>query len=73
LQMKLGHISRRYFQDKFGVDITEKFAAPLRRLAKDGWLKVTGDEIRYSRDGLLRVDSLLPEFFLPAHQHARYA
>jgi oxygen-independent coproporphyrinogen-3 oxidase len=73
LQMKLGHISRRYFQDKFGVDITEKFAAPLRRLAKAGWLKVAGDEIRYSRDGLLRVDSLLPEFFLPAHQHARYA
>jgi oxygen-independent coproporphyrinogen-3 oxidase len=73
LQMKLGHISRRYFQDKFGVEITEKFAAPLRRLAQDGWLKVTGDEIRYSRDGLLRVDSLLPEFFLPAHQHARYA
>lgn len=73
LQMKLGHISRRYFQDKFGVDIAARFAAPLGRLANDGWLEVTGDEIRYSRDGLLRVDSLLPEFFLPAHQHARYA
>jgi len=73
LQMKLGHISRAYFQQKFGVDIADRFAAPLRRLAQDGWLKLDGDQIRYSREGLLQVDTFLHEFFLPEHQDARYA
>jgi oxygen-independent coproporphyrinogen-3 oxidase len=73
LQMKLGHISRAYFQKKFGVDIAEKFAEPLKRLAADGWLKVAGDEIRYSRAGLMQVDTFLSEFFLPEHHDARYA
>jgi hypothetical protein len=26
-----------------------------------------------NRDGLLQVDRLLPEFFLPQHRNARYA
>ena len=31
-----------------------------------------GDDIRLSRDGLLRVDSLLPRFFEPEHRGIRY-
>ena len=29
LQMKLGHVHTPYFERKFGVDIQERFAAPL--------------------------------------------
>ena len=73
LQMKLGHISRDYFRHKFGVDIAERFAAPLRQLAAEGFLAIDGDTIRYSRGGLLQVDTLLHDFFLPQHRDARYA
>src|SRR4051794_29968970 len=32
LQLKLGHVSRAYFLEKFGVELTARFAAPLQRL-----------------------------------------
>jgi oxygen-independent coproporphyrinogen-3 oxidase len=32
LQLKLGQVSCKYFQDKFGVDIRERFAVPLQTL-----------------------------------------
>jgi oxygen-independent coproporphyrinogen-3 oxidase len=68
LQLKLGHVSRAYFRDKFGVELTERFGAPLQRLKDWGFLEVTGDEVRLNRDGLLQVDRLLHEFFLPQHR-----
>ena len=73
LQMKRGSVSRAAFQRKFGVDIGERFAAPLRHLAAEGFLAVEGDTIRYTRQGLLQVDILLHDFFLPQHRDARYA
>lgn len=73
LQMKRGSVSRAAFQRKFGVDIAERFAAPLRHLTAEGFLAVEGDTIRYTRQGLLQVDSLLHDFFLPEHRDARYA
>jgi oxygen-independent coproporphyrinogen-3 oxidase len=73
LQMKLGHVSRAYFQKKFGVDIVEKFAPQLRQIASEGFLSVDGDMIRYNRQGLLQVDTLLHDFFLPQHRDSRYA
>jgi oxygen-independent coproporphyrinogen-3 oxidase len=33
---------------------------------------VEGDDVRLTRDGLLRVDSLLPRFFEPEHRGIRY-
>ena len=46
---------------------------PSRRLASDGYLADSSPErVRLSREGLLRVDSLLPRFFLPAHTDIRY-
>jgi len=41
-------------------------------LQKSGYLTVDGDHIRLNRDGLLQVDRLLHEFFLPEHRNARY-
>jgi hypothetical protein len=32
-----------------------------------------GDEINLNREGLLQVDRLLYEFFLPQHRTSRYA
>ena len=73
LQLKLGRVSRAYFQHKFGVEVTQRFAAPFQRLADWGFLTVEGDLVRLNREGLLQVDRLLHEFFLPEHRNARYA
>ena len=73
LQMKLGHVQGAYFQEKFGVDIQERFAGSLRKLQEQGFLLPDRNSLRLNRDGLLHVDSLLHEFFLPQHRNARYA
>jgi oxygen-independent coproporphyrinogen III oxidase len=73
LQLKLGQLSRAYFTRKFGVDPAERFAAPMQTLKDWGFLSVEADTIRLNRAGLLQVDRLLQEFFLPEHRHARYA
>jgi oxygen-independent coproporphyrinogen-3 oxidase len=73
LQMKLGRTNRAYFLRKFGVDVLERFAGPLQTLAEWGYLSIEGEEIQLNREGLLQVDRLLHEFFLPQHRNARYA
>src|SRR5687767_8834591 len=73
LQLKLGKVSRAYFQKKFGVEITERFAEPMQRLRDWDFLSLEGDAVRLSRPALLQVDRLLHEFFLPEHRNARYA
>ena len=72
LQLKLGRIRRSYFSDKFGVDILEQFAGPLNTLDNDGFLDICGDLVKLTPEGLLRVDSLLPAFYDPEFQQARY-
>ncbi len=72
LQMKLGRIDRAYFQRKFGADVLARFAGPLGQLCREGWLSIGDDGVELTRPGLLRVDELLPSFFLPQHQGARY-
>ncbi len=72
LQMKLGQVSRSYFQNKFGVDIVQRFADSFQLLEEHGFVTINGDNVRLSREGLLRVDRLLHEFFLPQHRTARY-
>ncbi len=73
LQLKLGQVSRAYFAQKFGTDPSAQFAKPLQTLTDWGFLTVENDAIRLSREGLLQVDRLLHEFFLPEHRSARYA
>ena len=72
LQLKLGEIDAQYFRDKFGCEILEEFASVFDTLRDEGVLDWVGDRITLSREGLLRVDSLLPGFFLPEHRGARY-
>jgi oxygen-independent coproporphyrinogen-3 oxidase len=73
LQMKTGKVETRYFQEKFGVDLRREFAPVLERHRKRGWIEEVPGEIRATRAGLLRIDEILREYFLPEHQDVRYA
>lgn len=70
LQMKLGQVHPGYFQQKFGVNVTERFSEQIRKLSGEGLLTAESDIWRLSRGGLMQVDRLLPEFFLPQHRSA---
>jgi oxygen-independent coproporphyrinogen-3 oxidase len=72
LQLKLGSIRPSYFQKKYGVDVLDRFGAPLDDLRHEGLVSVAADRVALSREGLLRVDSLLPRFFKPEHASVRY-
>ena len=72
LQFKLGRVSRSYFQKKFGVELLTRFEEALGKLQTNGALQIEGDWLRLTREGLLQVDRLVHEFFLPEHQTARY-
>ncbi|MGL5095601.1 MAG: coproporphyrinogen-III oxidase family protein [Planctomycetia bacterium] len=72
LQTKLGWLDAGYFRLKFGVEIFQEFAEPFQDLVKLGMAAVDGDRLTLTREGLLRVDSLLPRFFLPEHRSDRY-
>jgi oxygen-independent coproporphyrinogen-3 oxidase len=73
LQMKFGSVQLQYFRDKFSLDPRVQFAGPLESLRERGFLNCTDQEVRLSRDGLLRVDELIHEFFLPQHREAAVA
>jgi oxygen-independent coproporphyrinogen-3 oxidase len=73
LQLKLGSIRASYFNEKFGTDVLKRFTQPLQTLQDWGFLTIEGDKINLNREGLLQVDRLLHEFFLPEHKNARYA
>jgi oxygen-independent coproporphyrinogen-3 oxidase len=73
LQLKLGSVRPSYFEQKYHVDVRVRFAGPLDTLLTDGYLSVvSGNRIELTRAGLLRVDSLLPRFFLTEHTDIRY-
>jgi oxygen-independent coproporphyrinogen-3 oxidase len=73
LQLKLGRLSPAYFAKKYAVDILGQFAAQFASLGAEGYLtKADPESVALSRDGLLRVDSLLPRFFKPEHTNIRY-
>ncbi len=73
LQLKFGSVRPGYFTDKYGVNILQRFAPQFASLDAEGDLKEAGETIvSLTRQGLLRVDALLPRFFLPQHSGIRY-
>ena len=72
LQLKLGHANVSYFRDKFDVDLRKRFEGPLGILEEEDYALVNGSDVRLTREGLLRIDSLLPRFFLSEHVTDRY-
>ena len=73
LQLKRGLLKPDYFREKYNVRILDRFNAQFDSLDAEGYLgEATEDLVTLSREGLLRVDSLLPRFFLPQHTGIRY-
>ena len=73
LQLKRGALRPDYFAAKYQVDVRERFAEGLDALKSSGYLARADQEvIALNRAGLLRVDVLLPRFFLPQHTGIRY-
>ncbi len=73
LQLKRGSNRPAYFAQKYGVDVLTRFHDALASLRRDGYLiDATRDRIALTREGLMRVDVLLPRFFLPEHAGIRY-
>ena len=72
LQLKLGEVASEPFRRKFGADVLETFAPALDGLRRRGLLTIEGGAIRLTPEGLVRVDSMLPEFYEPAFRGARY-
>ena len=70
LQWKLGRVSEKYFLDKFNISIRQRFADVLSKWVDRGDLSIQGSEYFLSRSALLQIDSLLQNFFLPAHRDA---
>src|SRR4051812_48472281 len=73
LQLKKGRLDPAYFAAKYGTDIVSHFAPQWASLRAEGYLaQADGAAIRLTKEGLGRVDSLLPRFFLPEHVNIRY-
>ncbi len=74
LQLKRGYLSVGYFQQKFGVDILDRWAEIWTRYEQDELCTMDRDRerVRLTRQGLLQVDSLLPAFFEAQFQGVRY-
>jgi len=72
LQMKAGRLSSKYFRDKFGIEIVDEWSDVWQQYSQEGWLTVDDEGIQLTREGLLRVDGLLPALFEPQFQGVRY-
>jgi oxygen-independent coproporphyrinogen-3 oxidase len=73
LQLKRGAVSPGYFEDKYDVDVLDRFRDALASLTGAGYVaRADREQIALTRDGLLRVDVLLPRFFLTQHTGIRY-
>ena len=70
LQLKLGRVNKLYFENKFGISITDRFSSIFNLWESRGDLIQDGDSFILSRSALLQVDSLLHSFFLTKHQEA---
>ncbi len=72
LLLKTGTLDAAYYRKKFGVELKEHFAEQIAHLEENGFLESDGDCIRLTREGLLHVDWLLHDFYLPEHRNVRY-
>ncbi len=73
LQLKRGRVRPAYFQEKYGVAIYDRFCEQFDSLNAEGHLgRADAEVIALTGAALLRVDTLLPRFFLPEHAGIRY-
>ncbi|QDU58570.1 coproporphyrinogen-III oxidase family protein [Aeoliella mucimassa] len=72
LQLKKGWLDPSYFSNKYQVNIVEHWNDVWQKYVAEGLALLDEDRVRLTREGLMRVDSLLPAFFEPEHQGVRY-
>jgi oxygen-independent coproporphyrinogen-3 oxidase len=72
LQMKTGWVEAGYFRVKFDADILNDFGDAFARLAESSDAVLSDGGVELTRQGLLHVDRLLPEFFEARHRTTRY-
>ncbi|HXV76888.1 MAG TPA: coproporphyrinogen-III oxidase family protein [Candidatus Polarisedimenticolaceae bacterium] len=72
LLLKRGYLDARALGQKHGADVVERFRPVVAELSDRGLMTLSGDRIELTREGLLRVDQLLPHFYHPRYQNARY-
>lgn len=72
LQLKRGYLNRAYFAEKYGVDIVSQWQGVWDDYVAHEWATLGDQRIELSREGLLRVDGLLPAFFESQYQGVRY-
>jgi len=73
LQLKLGRVDLAALRSKYDVDPIAQCEAQLEEARSQGWLTIEADRITLTRAGLLRVDRMIPEFYLPEHRAKRYS
>jgi oxygen-independent coproporphyrinogen-3 oxidase len=73
LQLKTGWLDTGYFQKKFGVDVWKEFQPVYDDLQNKNLLHRDNGTISLTRDGLLKVDHFLLDFFEPELRTVRYA
>ncbi len=72
LQLKRGYLDAAYFRGKFGVEILAEWRDVWNSYVTQGYATLSADRVELTREGLLRVDALLPPFFEPQHRGVRY-
>ena len=72
LQLKRGYLEVDYFQEKFGINILEKWQAEFAQHATDAMLVLDDSKVTLTRKGYLHADALLPVFFETENQNVRY-
>jgi len=73
LQLKTGSLDRPYFREKFGIELLDHFENEFDFLLRENLATVEGEQIKLTRNALIRVDWLLPHFYLPEHKGIRYS
>ncbi len=72
LQLKLGRARRAYFREKFDTDPVERFAFTLTELTAENWIAWDEEAVHLTPSGMVRVDRLLPAFYLQQHRESSY-
>ena len=72
LLLKKGTLDVNYFRNKFGVDVLDEYRDVWNEYRDENLLTYDHDTVTLTRNGLLCVDGLLPQFFEPEMQGVRY-
>jgi oxygen-independent coproporphyrinogen-3 oxidase len=72
LQLKLGRVDPTAITEKYGFDILAACADAFAAEVRTGSMTVDRGAVALTREGLLRADHVLRQFYLPEHRTASY-